>query len=445
MIRLRHVSIWLLIAILVAGFAEDTTSAPRATQAFRIGTAKAVVTPDHPTREWGGGHTERVSSSYHPIHVRVMTLDSGSGAVALISGEFLYWPADLVATVREVLADQYGMAPPQVLMNTTHTHNGPQFEKDDAYKQHLVDTIVRLIGESLDSSTPGNLYFARTEAEVGVNRRRLDKSGFARWGINLYGVADDEVIVVKAVDEEGRLLAVLMNYACHPTTIRENGFGGDFAGFAMEQVESATGATAVYLQGCAGEIKVHHARDDNPYAFTFDGGTEVCRRYAKMLSEPVLAALEDKRMIEITGDVKASLDVVDLPLVERRIDKKGVGTLAEPKRRRARMAQLMLGAMDDEGNYKKTRPCEVYVLAIGEQFRLVGLNGEMCVGIGKRIKAQHEGRPVLVMAYTGPSIGYFPSADELIQLGYEVKTPYSPEAEDFLIEKVMTMTLSEAR
>lgn len=175
----------LTLAVTEPMHAEVPTKAP-----FEIGTAKADVTPDHPMREWGGGHNQKVTSCYHPIHVRVMTLGSDQDAVVLVNGEFLYWPDDVIETVRLAIADRYGIAAPQVLINSTHTHNGPQFNTHDAYKQHLVATVVRMVGASLDDARPGRFLFARTKARIGANRRRLDENGFVRWGINPYGTID---------------------------------------------------------------------------------------------------------------------------------------------------------------------------------------------------------------------------------------------------------------
>lgn len=113
------------------------------------------------------------------------------------------------------------------------------------------------------------------------------------------------------------------------------------------------------------------------------------------------------------------------------------------------MARLILDAVDQEGNYKKTRDCEVYVTRIGNEqgdhsgskFVLVSLNGEICVPFGLRIKSQLPDNDVAVAAYTGPGIGYVVGTQELTGTGYEARTPYSPDHEDVLVCKVMDMVL----
>jgi hypothetical protein len=105
----------------------------------------------------------------------------------------------------------------------------------------------------------------------------------------------------------------------------------------------------------------------------------------------------------------------------------------------ARCAQLMLESMDADGSYLQTKPCEVYVTRIGPDFIMVGLNGEQCVRIGMRIKAQLLPKMALVAGYTGLHIGYVPSMDMIPEKGYEAGVPYSLEAEDYLVDKVIDL------
>ena len=391
---------------------------PEATPSLLVGAARGEITPDRPMREWGGGHQELTDSVYLPLYVRVVVIDDGRTPVAIISGELCFWTDDVIERARRDLEDRHGLGPAQVLLNATHTHNGPQYRNDAAYKEMLGEVIVDLVDRAMAEARPARLYFARGWSDVAVNRRRVGRDGFVRWGINPYGVIDPEVIVVQAVGADGRPLATIMNYACHPTTIRHEGFGGDFVGWAMADLERRTGAAAVFLQGAGGEVKVRNRNPEIEFGFTFDGGIDRVAKFGAMFSRSVLDALEGP-LEEITGPVSARLDTVDLPVMADRIDREGEPPLEGPRRRMARMARRMLDAMDEEGNYHRTRPGEVYVVRIGDRFRLVALNGEMSVGVALRTKAQLAGLPVMVLAYTGPSISYFPTADQLHQLVVE--------------------------
>ena len=67
---------------------------------------------------------------------------------------------------------------------------------------------------------------------------------------------DDTVLVARATDEQGRTLATIVNYACHPTTLAwENTLiSPDYPGAMREVVEGATRAPCVFLQGASGDV-----------------------------------------------------------------------------------------------------------------------------------------------------------------------------------------------
>ena len=49
--------------------------------------------------------------------------------------------------------------------------------------------------------------------------------------------ADDTVIVARVTDDAGQMLASIVNYACHPTTLSFTKWCGDYPGFAQVEIE----------------------------------------------------------------------------------------------------------------------------------------------------------------------------------------------------------------
>ena len=52
------------------------------------------------------------------------------------------------------------------------------------------------------------------------NRRMLADGKWVRFGHYVKGPVDHSLPVLRATDADGKLLAVLVNYACHNTTLR---------------------------------------------------------------------------------------------------------------------------------------------------------------------------------------------------------------------------------
>ncbi len=428
------------------------------TYPVRFAAGIADVTPKKSIRMAGfevrkGGRSTGV---YEPIRVKVLALDDESTKLAIICGDFAGWPRPLIEAMRQHLGDTYGMEPAQILINASHSHEGPVF-RDPAYPEYQDEVrhkVLDLLDQCFGKMQPARIFFGRGQCHIGVNRRLPDRFGYCSMEINRYGPVDPEVVVLKIVGPDGKPGAVLTNYACHLTTTTTFLLGSDYAGVGLRMLEDEMpGTVALFMQGTAGDIKPDVPRKDNPIQFDRhqDDGPETVSRLALQYKNAVRAALA-RPMEEITGQIECKMEVVKLPLLAKTIDAVGEPPCDGPTRKWVRMARLILDAVDKDGNYKKTRDCEVYVTRIGPEtgdglgskFVLVALNGEICVPFGLRIKAQLPHNHVAVAAYTGPGIGYVVGTQELTGKGYEARTPYSPDHEDVLVGKVMDMVLGPA-
>ena len=406
---------------------------------LRIGVGSVDITPQKTLPMQGFAVRKGLSTGvYQPIYAKAMALDDGQNQIVIICADLALWGNKNIASIREALQQQFGLTPAQIIFNVTHTHCGPIIH-DEEYAQSLVAKTIDLVGNCLQSKVECKLFFGRGSAEMGVSRRGKSRDGSIFWGLNPYGPVDREVVVLKAVDMQGKTVAVVANYACHPSTISGYLIGGDYAGFVTETLQNEfPGATAFFIQGAGGDVKPNRSKADNPRLFDYDGGPEAPKAMGKKISDAVLAVLAQP-MQEVSGAVESKLDVVQLPLFIRPIDADTPTKFQGRTRRLARYAKLMLESMDENGNYLQTKPCEVYVVKIGPDFLLVGLNGEICVRIGLRIKAQLLPKMALVAGYTGLHIGYVPSMDMIPEQGYETGVPYSLEVEDFLVDKVIEL------
>ncbi len=410
---------------------------------LKIAVGKVDITPSKPIKL--RGYAQRVGVSqgvYQPLFVKVLVLADKQQKAILICGDLLNWGNDNITLMREILADECGLQADQLIFNVSHTHCGPDFS-DPEYAAELVAKTTGLVKKCLSETRDARLYFGRGKADISVNRRGKNKDGAIIWRINPYGPVDDEVTVIKAVDDNGRIVAVISNYACHNTTIGGYLIGGDYAGYNNEMLEEQLpGAVALFVQGAGGDIKPYHVRADNPYTFEYEGGPAKPQIFGRKLADAVLAVLAGS-MVEITGPIRAAWDIAELPLMNDFLMDEDGSLFQGVKRRGARLAALMLASMDEKGEYKRTNPCEVFVLRIGSDFMFVGLCGEPCVRIGLRLKAQLIPNPVLLAGYTGSTVNYIPSMDMIPEKGYEACSeytyPYSPEAEDYLVAKVMDM------
>lgn len=249
-----------------------------------------------------------------PLYVKALVLEDESTTMALVTvdavaiGEIGRIGNDYLPTVRSRIESELGIEGKHVIVNASHCHG--------VVHPDVAARTVEAVSTAAASLTP-----VRVGAGVGhedrvmENRRFRLKDGTEADSRHAYSMPwNDEVASVGPVDpelgllrldrEDGSTLAVVYNFAMHPIQgVPSGGNTADVTGFASRTIESQLGCTALFVQGCAGDINpvwykdVHHPRDAEPL------GT--------MLG---LSALEGLRAIACTDDAPFRVVHETLPL-----------------------------------------------------------------------------------------------------------------------------------
>jgi hypothetical protein len=244
----------------------------RATGVHRLLTATALAfrAPDGPP----GPETEQV----------VVAID----LCLLWAGEM----ADLLAAVNK----QTGLAPGQLVVAFSHTHAAglmgrerldlPGGELIPPYLERLAAEVGRIVQEARRSARPATLTYGTGRCRLAAHRDYWDAAvGQFVCGFNPDGPADDTVLVARVSDADGRFMATVVNYACHPTTLawQNTLLSPDFPGAMRELVERETDVPCVFLQGASGDLGPREG---------FVGDVAVADRNGRQLGYAALAALE---------------------------------------------------------------------------------------------------------------------------------------------------------
>ena len=104
-------------------------------------------------------------------------------------------------------------------------------------------------------------------------------------GFNPDGVADDHILLGRVTADDGQVLGIIVNYACHPTTLAwENTLiSPDYVGSMREIIEAQTKAPCLFLQGASGDVGPREG---------FVGDVEVADKNGRELGFAVLSTLE---------------------------------------------------------------------------------------------------------------------------------------------------------
>jgi hypothetical protein len=258
---------------------------------LRFGYARADITPPvgiyH--RMWGAARHDRATGVHRPLYADVFALapltgtGTGSGAsgesgLASLSGAPSSPPlirvfVDLVGLAQarhdaltQAVAEACDFSPTQVVITYSHTHAGgwlvpdrealPGGELIGPYLADLSARLRRAAREALSGMAEATVTYASGSCAMGASRDYWDeRAGSYVCGFNPDTPSDDTLVVARFTGHDGSLLATLVNYACHPTTLAwENTLlSPDFPGALRETVERASGAPCAFMQGACGD------------------------------------------------------------------------------------------------------------------------------------------------------------------------------------------------
>jgi len=244
---------------------------------------------------WGAAKHERASGVHRPLRatVTVFAPMAGNQRQILLALDHCVMGATEHANLVTQAAKIGGVAQEEILVVFSHTHGAGLMGLDRAnlpggdlippYLNSLGEKAGALIRDAITSLQPVGIVYGRGRCSLATHRDFWDGKQFV-CGHNPGVPADDTVIVARVTDDAGKMLASIVNYACHPTTLAwENTLiSPDYIGAMRELVERDTGAPCLFLQGASGELGPREG---------FVGDTAVADRNGRELGYAALSAL----------------------------------------------------------------------------------------------------------------------------------------------------------
>ncbi|MGC4046002.1 MAG: hypothetical protein QM758_19590 [Armatimonas sp.] len=255
-----------------------------------VGVARRDVTPPLTThaRSWGAAPSDFMSGRHQPLTLTALTLGSTAVLVAL-DGSWWRTKAD-EERVRLSAAQTLGMPPEAIFLALSHTHAGPTLHADvpggAEYLTTLRDALVAAVTEARAAAEHTLIEWTTGWCNLATNRDLPEPNGpgtLVGWNPDL--PADNTVSIARISDTRGRPFAILVHYACHPTTLGPENrvLSPDYIGPMREVIEKATHVPCLFLQGASGELAP---------AEQYSADTRVAERHGRQLGYAVLSALE---------------------------------------------------------------------------------------------------------------------------------------------------------
>ncbi len=402
------------------------------------GVAEADITPPYglPHSLWRLRNPGLAVGRHEPLKAQALVLDDGRRTVALVGADLGFFGTVLRDEVRARVQALTGIPPDAVMLNASHNHSAASLSRGsgvtatrhssgfDGYEQALPDLIAGAVFGAYSARRPARVGGAVTTGRgLTSNRVRHEQP------------PDDTIGVLRVDGEDGRPIAAVASFACHPISMAGHTllWNAEFPAAFRAGVEAAhPGITAMFVQGCAGDVGPWNYWFGNPEALpqTYEHRD----RLGKAIAERVIAVLPGIRTAP-SQPVGASARTVALKrrrlpwsreevrAVQERLERTPEPAYPEiwppdlhtmnSAQRFPTMYQKGAVAMYAGMLEKQDTPmqAEMQALAVGD-VGIVGNPFELFSQLGRRMRELSPFATTLVLAYTNDYLGYLPSAAE---------------------------------
>jgi neutral ceramidase len=244
---------------------------------LRAGVAKADITPPPGLPMYG--FLDRLkdnklsSGTLDRLYARVLVLEAGKNRIAFVTLDLgrTFRESEL-AHLRQQLKATVGIS--LLIMTASHTHSGPNILDQEAggslqaWEKTALEKISAAVAEGSRHLVEARLGTGRGEVYIGYNRRQVQPDGKVKmlWtnpSKQPTAPLDPTLLVMRVDDVQGRPLAIVVNYACHPVVFGPDNlsYSADFVGPMTDTVEKAFDRKplCLFLQGADGDINPYFA------------------------------------------------------------------------------------------------------------------------------------------------------------------------------------------
>lgn len=274
---------------------------------FRVGVSSAAVNPPVGTYLAGYDQDRRSTGIHDDLCAKAIVFADGTTSVALVVIDAISIQYPTTQQIRErasAKVKNLDLPPEHIITQATHTHCAPDtigiygpdqmhtgLSKD--YMDRLVETAADVVARAAASLQPATLYHAKTEC-VG-------------WAVNDSEpeILDNSVTILECKDAQGKTMATLTNFACHPTVLDGDTteVSADWVGTFYKRMAEGRSGVHFFLQGSVG-CWIQPKTPERTFA--------LAARYGADLAEETLAALTNTTPLAGTA-VRVATKQVQIP------------------------------------------------------------------------------------------------------------------------------------
>ncbi len=403
----------MLAALLLVAFVA-TARVEAQSQIFRVAAARRDITPGEAVPMWGYGarHDLLSQGTLDPLYATAMVIEAGDKKLAIVGLDMGRSPSEAqLQNIRRRIKERAGIE--YSFIAGSHSHHTPVVELTDQegkgrgrfdaalrYYKMMEDRIVEAILEADSRLAPARMAVGSMKLE-GFNRNRHTRIEPK--------ASDRDLAVMRFDDATGKPIAVMVNFAAHPTMIQALvlKFSADYVGAMRREIEKQTGASVIFMQGAGGDQSVNEGTNKGYEAFGSALGREVVRLASSLKTEevknPSLEVREERFKFASRTDFKN-------PFVLTAYQK-------------AFFPELIPNYIDEYSDGVRPR---LTVALLNKDTALVGVSGEFFSNHAIRLKERAHVKNLFFFGYANGYHQYFPTIEAVAEGGYGADSAVSP-------------------
>lgn len=419
-----------------------------------------------------GARTRKSEGILHDIYAKAVLLLANQ-PLFIVTIEALGCDRSFTSGVKSALFEACGLKENEIIINFSHTHasvfltgedallrrggysigqerwleseSKADYTADIAYYHDVRNRIIRMAKHCFEHAVEGTMLLGLGASDFAVSRRKPTLSGGVTWAPYYDGEIDKDLYVMKLEDKEGNLKAILYNYGCHTTCMGPANYmiSGDFAGVTSARLEASyPGTVALFLQGCAAELKpIHTANGDRFEACSLEKMEQAGVDFA----HDVAGVMQHAKFTKVKGPFHSRLLDIRLYTQQPRLEEyEHLANDPSVDDFRKNSAKRLLEAIED-GTVKDHLDIHVSIWELDHDTSLIAIEGEVSNDYSVLLKRLFKEKKLIVLGYTDGVISYLPSRKCIQEGGYEAENnyffnlrgPFIPEIEDIIIGQIV--------
>ena len=380
---------------------------------------------------------------YDPLFVKAAWFEDGDHRALILGIDSVGMPKEDVASVRAAVAQQTGIDAKNIMVCCTHDHSAgpntstPMNENDPVYFQILLGGCVLAAQQAKENCVEVRFVFGSTEVNhVSFNRRYWFKDGVVRTYpgignpqmVKAESGIDPELKALRVETLDGRVIGMIINFACHVTAHIQAGpvpaFSGDYPGAISRRIKQAVGENVVslFLTGCCGDVtQIDFEERLYPKSVQFGGNHH--NFIGTILAERALAAVKSGEAFSAGLRIQS----VTVPLTRRmptaeqyEAAKKYLADYPNPQTRDEFVDTYYANSAIILYESGEIEDIELQAIAFGDKV-FVGFPAEMLHELGMDLKDSVPEAKLFLSTLTNGEIGYIPTYRAFSHGGYEGK------------------------